>query len=222
MTSLKSFFSRVYYRIKFPKIRLKTRVYVGRGSKFEGENSIGDKTVFAGSMGYASNIAEECNFTANIGRYTSIGARVYTLQFTHPTHTFVSTHPAFYSLIKQSGFTFVSEQKFDEFRYVDKKKRIAVNIGSDCWIGSDVILLGGITIGDGAIIAAGSVVTKDVEAYSIVAGNPARLLRKRFDDAEIDFLKKLKWWDKPIEWIAEKSDYFENVMYLRNCIEKNG
>lgn len=62
----------------------------------------------------------------------------------------------------------------------------------------------GIKIGDGAIVATASVVTKDVEPYTIVGGNPAKVIRKRFDDETIKFLTKLKWWDWPIEKITEK------------------
>ena len=74
-------------------------------------------------------------------------------------------------------------------------------IGNDVWIGQNAVILPGVHIGDGAIIGANSVVGSDVEAYSIVVGNPARLLRKRFDDELIELLLKFKWWDKSIEEI---------------------
>ena len=74
-------------------------------------------------------------------------------------------------------------------------------IGSDVWIGQNAVILPGVHIGDGAIIGANSVVGKDVEPYTIVAGNPARALRKRFDDELIDLLLAFKWWDKEIEEI---------------------
>ena len=74
-------------------------------------------------------------------------------------------------------------------------------IGNDVWIGQNAVILPGVHIGDGAIIGANSVVGSDVEAYSIVVGNPARLLRKRFDDELINLLVKFKWWDKSIEEI---------------------
>jgi acetyltransferase-like isoleucine patch superfamily enzyme len=73
-----------------------------------------------------------------------------------------------------------------------------VNIGHDTWICDDVTILSGVTIGNGAIIAAGSVVTKDVPPYCIVAGNPARLVKKRFTDEQIEKLQNLKWWDWPL------------------------
>ena len=81
-------------------------------------------------------------------------------------------------------------------------------IGNDVWIGQNVTIMPGIYVGDGAIIAANSVVTKDVPDYHIVGGNPAKIIRKRFDDNLIQYLLKIKWWD----WSAEK--IFNNLEIL--------
>ena len=78
-------------------------------------------------------------------------------------------------------------------------------IGNDVWIGLDALILPGVCIGDGAIIAAGSVVTRDVHDYEIVGGNPIRHIRTRFTDEQIDELKKMKWWDWPLDKI--KANY---------------
>lgn len=75
-------------------------------------------------------------------------------------------------------------------------------IGNDVWMGYGVTIMPGVKIGDGAIIASRSTVTKDVEPYSIVAGNPAKLIRKRFSDEVIDGLLRLKWWNWPVEKTA--------------------
>lgn len=75
-------------------------------------------------------------------------------------------------------------------------------IGSDVWIGYGATIMPGVTIGDGAIIATKSVVTKDVPPYAIVGGNPAKVIRKRFTEAEIEKLLALAWWDWPIEKIT--------------------
>ena len=72
-------------------------------------------------------------------------------------------------------------------------------IGNDVWIGQNAVILPGVRIGDGAIIGANSVVGSNVEPYSIVAGNPAKPFRKRFDDELIDLLLRFRWWDKSIE-----------------------
>ncbi len=74
-------------------------------------------------------------------------------------------------------------------------------IGNDVWIGQNAVILPGVHIGDGAIIGASSVVGRDVEPYTIVVGNPARPVRKRFDDALIELLLRFRWWDKSIEEI---------------------
>ena len=76
-------------------------------------------------------------------------------------------------------------------------------IGNDVWIGTNVTIMPGIHIGDGSIIATNSTVTKDVDPYSIVGGNPAKEIRKRFSDEKIEELMKMKWWDWEIDKITE-------------------
>jgi carbonic anhydrase/acetyltransferase-like protein (isoleucine patch superfamily) len=73
------------------------------------------------------------------------------------------------------------------------------------------MILAGVTVGDGSVVAANAVVTRDIEPYSIVAGIPARLMRKRFSDNQIDQLLKFKWWDREIEWIKENAFLFADV-----------
>ena len=77
-------------------------------------------------------------------------------------------------------------------------------IGNDVWIGYNATLMAGVTIGDGAIIATNATVTRDVAPYTIVGGNPAKEIRKRFADAEIDRLLELRWWDWPPERITQQ------------------
>ena len=79
-------------------------------------------------------------------------------------------------------------------------------VDNDVWIGTGVTVMPGVHIGDGAIIAARSVVTKDVAPFTIVGGNPARLIRKRFDDDLTDYLLRIKWWDWPPEKIFANLD----------------
>lgn len=76
-------------------------------------------------------------------------------------------------------------------------------IGNDVWIGHEALIMPAVSIGDGAIIASRSVVTKDVPPYSIVAGNPARVIRHRFDEKAIAMLLEIKWWDWPVEKINQ-------------------
>ncbi|MBQ4899795.1 Vat family streptogramin A O-acetyltransferase [Paenibacillus sp. Marseille-P2973] len=81
-------------------------------------------------------------------------------------------------------------------------------IGNDVWIGQNVTIMPGVHIGDGAIIAANSLVAKDIPAYHIAGGNPCRIIKKRFDDELISYLEQLKWWD----WPADK--IFDNLEIL--------
>ena len=87
-------------------------------------------------------------------------------------------------------------------------------IGNDVWIGTRVMLLGAITIGDGAIIGAGSVVTKDVPPYAVVAGNPARVLHYRFPQEIINKLLEIKWWNHDEKWIREHAVMFRDINQL--------
>lgn len=79
-------------------------------------------------------------------------------------------------------------------------------IGNDVWIGYDVLIMPGVAIGDGAIVAARSVVTVDVAPYTIVGGNPARPIRARFDADTVARLTAIAWWDRPVEWIGAHLD----------------
>ncbi|QBJ97854.1 CatB-related O-acetyltransferase [Rhodococcus sp. ABRD24] len=76
-------------------------------------------------------------------------------------------------------------------------------IGSDVWIGARATILSGVTIGDGAIVGAGAVIAKDVPPYSIAVGNPARVVRKRYDDETIEALLEIRWWDWPEDKVVD-------------------
>ena len=88
--------------------------------------------------------------------------------------------------------------------------RSDIVIGNDVWIGYEAVVLAGVTIGDGAIVAARAMVTKDVPPYTIVGGVPAKAIRKRFSDLEISRLLELKWWDWPPEKIAASIDAIQS------------
>ncbi len=85
-------------------------------------------------------------------------------------------------------------------------------VGNDVWIGCNVVVLPGVTIGDGAVVAAGSIVTKDVPPYAIVAGSPARVLRYRWDQETVERVSKLQWWDWDDEKIKNNLDLFQEGM----------
>ena len=102
-----------------------------------------------------------------------------------------------------SSFPFIIFQSYwPEVPFIENRKKDTV-IGNDVWIGYGATIMLGVSIGDGAIIGTRAVVTKDLAPYEIVGGNPAQVIRKRFDDETIDFLLKLEWWDWSIEKIRE-------------------
>ena len=197
---------------KSRNIRISLLSTIDNNTFLEGQNLISGFTHFTGKMGYGSYIASHSNLhQTKIGRFSCIAENVKVVTGEHPTRTFVSINPMFFSLLRQNGGTFVKRQKFEEYRYVDSKKKYSVVIGNDVWIGEMVLILEGIKIGDGAIIAAGAVVTKDIEPYSIVGGVPARLIKKRFTEKQIQYLLEYCWWNKSLDWIRSHADLFENI-----------
>ena len=85
-----------------------------------------------------------------------------------------------------------------------------IRIGNDVWIGYEAIIMAGVTISDGAIIASRAVVTKDVEPYAIVGGVPAKMIKRRFSDSTIPALLEIKWWDWPQDRIMRNIDAIQS------------
>lgn len=189
-------------------------------SFFEGKNSIGKKSsIIKSYIGLGSYLGNDCNIHGvKIGRFCSIANSLRAGMGVHPTTKFVSTFPAFYYNTEgQIPFSFFTEETpiFPPYHYVKDSSWITI-IGNDVWIGERVFIADGITVGDGAIIAAGSVVTKDVEPYSIVGGVPAKEIRKRFSQEQINFLSQDKWWEQDFAWIADNyKKFFDISEYIR-------
>lgn len=172
-----------------------------RNSVINPKASVGNGAQIVNStIGRYSYVYDSMVISTDVGNFCSIGAGCSIGGGSHPTD-WVSTSPVFYSGRNCLHKNFTNEQ------YKEYSKTI---IGNDVWIGSKCLIKGGITIGDGAIIGMGSVVTHDVEPYSIVAGNPAKLIRYRFNQQIILKMLEIKWWEFNDEKLKSFASYFIN------------
>ena len=185
-------------KLKKRKCRFARCSKVSFDCKFEGNNFIDRYAkIVSSSLGYATYVGHNSSIEGcNVGRYTCIGPNVRIIHGNHPVHEFVSIHPAFFSLQKQAGFTYVEKQKYCEESYVDPDNQYYVKIENDVWICDGASILAGVTIGNGAVVAANALVTKDVPPYAIVAGVPAKIIGKRFEEEQINYLLSIKWWER--------------------------
>ena len=119
-----------------------------------------------------------------LGRYSRIADNVLASAPNHPSH-WLGTSAFFFDDVFEQGF---------EPPELDFTINERVTIGNDVWIGARSSIMGGITIGDGAVVALGAVVTKDVEPYTVVGGVPAKPIRKRFGDKVVEELLAFRWW----------------------------
>lgn len=144
--------------------------------------------------------SNERTYITDIGAFTSIGAYCQIGGGQHPID-YVSTSPVFWG--NKNRF-----RKNYGHELVETSKR--VQIGNDVWIGFGCFIKAGVKIGSGAVIGANSVVTHDVEPYTIVGGTPARVIRKRFPDETVAKLNEIKWWDWSEELLETYGDDFTN------------
>ena len=179
------------------------RYYVGKNCNIK-DSKIGDYTTIGDNCKiFYSTIRKFCSISWNV----TIGA---------PNHTIesISTH----------NFPFTTFWKLSD-KYDIKK--IKTTIGNDVWLGANVLVVSGVNIGDGVVIGANSVVTNDLEDYGIYAGNPAKIIKKRFSDEIIKLLKEIKWWNFDKNFIKNNIDYFkkekiskEDLLKLKELNEK--
>lgn len=141
-----------------------------------------------GSIGRASYVGDYTRIkNTTIGAFCSIGPDVILGGLGKHPVDHLSSHPAFYSNIGQSGLSFSNIITFEEQAHTQ--------VGNDVWIGARAVVLDGVMIGDGAIVAAGAVVVRDVPAFSVVGGVPAKVIRYRFQPDTIEALGRIRWWD---------------------------
>ncbi|MCR5485044.1 MAG: CatB-related O-acetyltransferase [Clostridiales bacterium] len=157
---------------------------------------VGDFTYIADAE-FESHVTHHYDFIGDrliIGKFCQIAAGVeFVMNGANHMMNAVTTFP-FYTLERWN---------MDLPAFSDLPLKGDTVIGNDVWIGQNAVILPGVRIGDGAIIGANSVVGSDVEPYTIVVGNPAKILRKRFDKELIDLLLKYRWWDKNVEEIND-------------------
>lgn len=159
-------------------------------------------TVVQSSIGKYSYIGEHTSVLyTSVGAFSSISNYCAIGGGSHPID-WVSTSPVFNS---SKG---IVKKKFSKNEYVPFKE---TRIGNDVWIGSHCLIKSGVSIGDGAVIGMGSVITKDVGAYEIWAGVPAHFIRKRFKETVIQELIDIQWWNFDEEKLTECAHCFNSV-----------
>jgi len=172
-----------------PNVKIGKNVIIRNGCKIQKDVEIGDYT----SINENTQIDSNCK---TIGKYCSISHGVKIGMGSHPL-SYISTSTVFYEPYRG----FVDQQLYDE--YADKGVTI---IGHDVLIGANAIILAGVNVGHGAVIGAGAVVTKDVPPYAIVGGNPAKIIKYRFEENIINKLITIKWWDKDMQMLANDAE----------------
>lgn len=211
----------IYHKCKHRKlIKFYYTSYFSHRCEIEGMNKIGKNSSFFGILGYGSIIGDNCLISAEVGRFSSLGHNFTYTNATHPMHApHVTTSAFFYSLNNKNsptGEVFAREQIMkEEFRFFDKERKLVNKIGNDVWIGLDVNIIGGVQIGDGAVVLSKAVVTKDVPPYSIVGGVPARIIGYRYDEDTIEFLLRTKWWNNTEGWFKENWKLMNNIDALK-------
>lgn len=143
----------------------------------------------------------------HIGKFCQIahGARIITSSANHNMSGF-STYPFM-------NFMMTPETSREDIQamFETPNRKGDTTIGNDVWVGMEAVIMPGVTIGDGAIISARAVVTKDVEPYTIVGGNPAKLLKQRFEQETIEQLLEIQWWNWPTEKIQENIQHITSA-----------
>ncbi len=187
-----------------------------RDSRFGAYTEVGARTVISETvMGDYSYIVQDGQIDmSTIGKFCSIASHVRINPGNHPMER-----------ASQSHFLYRASRYFDgepdEAGFFDWRRSHAVTIGHDVWIGHGGVVLAGKHVGTGAVVAAGAIVTKDVAPYTVVGGNPARVIRRRFPEAVAERLEALAWWDWDHERLRQALPDFRTLP-VEAFLEKHG
>lgn len=181
------------------KTKIGKKVIIRSGSEI-GQIEIGDYSYISGPRAYV-----EC---AKIGKYCSI-ARQTIIGVSDHDYKWVTTSPVAHCKIY--GFVDIDKEQLQKSPPV---------IGNDVWIGANAIIFRGVHVGDGAVVAAGSVVTKDVPPYAIVGGVPAKIIKKRFSEDIIHDLLEIRWWDWPESKVKEAAEHLDDIVSFVRLYKK--
>ena len=220
---MKQLLKRWVLRLKWRgKLQLEQGCDIALQAQFEGMNKIYSHSSFGGILGYGSYIGHHSSLTAKIGRFCSISNHVICNAGIHPFQApFATTSPCFFSLRKQNGATFATQQMLNEIKTTDNEGAFDCEIGNDVWICEGVFINGGIHIADGAVVLAHAVVTKDVPPYAIVGGVPAKIIDYRYDEATIKWLLNVQWWNNPIAWFRAHWSLLCDIDKLKAYYDKH-
>ena len=186
------------------KLLKKSRGKSVRDSRIHPTARIGSGSqVYDSQLGRYSYCGYDCVIVCtDVGEFTSIAENVRIGLVEHPTE-WISSSCVFY---QSKGLI---KKKFSVFPLPETPR---TTIGSDVWIGHSVLIKAGVQVGDGAVIAMGAVVTKDVLPYSIVGGVPAKEIKKRFSDETIQTLLASAWWERTDEEISKAAPYVQQPL----------
>lgn len=223
---IKIFLSTLFYRLNQFYVRNETPelISVGKGVKLrqvhmKGKIRLGEYSSLRGGV-YLSGKIEIGRFSSIngpnvdiyskvnkviIGNFCSIARNISIQEFNHKMEN-LSTFLISKNLFNENGFDITSKGD--------------IVIGNDVWIGAHSVVLSGVKIGNGAIIAANSVVTKNIPPFAIVGGNPAKIIKYRFNKEVIDQIEDLKWWEWSKEKIKRNSNLF-NQNFSQATLDKN-
>lgn len=212
----------------------KTRWINGTIITFEKNTIIEEFTTFAAgknlfSCGSFSSCASDIGSNVEVGRYTEIATGCRRMGFRHPLES-VSTNSALFNFYRENVFSYF--EKYEKENGALNKKSVptpqpqreVIKIGNDVWIGNDVVLSGGIVIGDGAVICSNAVVTKDVPAYSVCGGVPAKVIKYRFPIKICEELIESQWFDYELgDMFRNELDFSSPELFLNkfNAVKQN-